>query len=321
MTGNQTPAGQPANNAIERELELVRNLAVYAGEVMGTADWDDHVSLARLVLTTGAGTEDTDRIAADLHSGRGSAWLREQVLSAAERDVAARQARIRVARVRAARETPIASASGPAPAQPDPPARGLDGSPGSPDPAPRPAGPSGTAAHHAQAAADNSQDGPGTTKGAGGRQPGLGTRVAVPGFGGGPPEPGPARPLDQARRLIVQAGEACTHLAAIAPDGPAAAQEATKIIGLLSQVRDLAAGQYAHDPEDTPAHGIRVARPAASPVRRPADRNSPAGQARPGRRRLCPPVPAPVQVDAIIAASLIAAAGTANPGKFPQPAR
>lgn len=52
---------------------------------------------------------------------------------------------------------------------------------------------------------------------------------------------GPDR-LDQMRRLIVQAGTKCTHLAAIAPDGPAAARQATEIIGLLNQVRDLAGG-------------------------------------------------------------------------------
>ena len=55
----------------------------------------------------------------------------------------------------------------------------------------------------------------------------------------------PDGPLDQARGLIVQAGVACTHLAAIAPDGPAAARQATQIIGLLSQVRDLVGGQPA----------------------------------------------------------------------------
>ena len=52
---------------------------------------------------------------------------------------------------------------------------------------------------------------------------------------------GPDRPLDQIRHLIVQAGTVAPHLAAIAPDGPAAARQATEIIGLLTQVRDLAA--------------------------------------------------------------------------------
>jgi hypothetical protein len=64
------------------------------------------------------------------------------------------------------------------------------------------------------------------------------------------PAPGePGRPLDQARRLIVQAGVACTRLAAIAPDGPAAARQASEIIALLSQVRDLAAAGWRSAPE------------------------------------------------------------------------
>jgi hypothetical protein len=70
----------------------------------------------------------------------------------------------------------------------------------------------------------------------------------------------PDRPLDQIRHLIVQAGTACTHLAAVAPDGPAAARQATEIIGLLTQVRDLAADRQAHD-----AAGSSV-NPSASPA-------------------------------------------------------
>lgn len=73
-------------------------------------------------------------------------------------------------------------------------------------------------------------------------------------------ETGPDWPLDQIRHLIVQAGTACTHLAAVAPDGPAAARQATEIIGLLTQVRDLAAGRHAHD-----AAGSSV-NPSASPA-------------------------------------------------------
>ena len=92
-----------------------------------------------------------------------------------------------------------------------------------------------------------------------GHPPGTASRVH------GPDEPAaptlaarPDRPLDQIRHLIVQAGTACTHLAAIAPDGPAARQ-ATEIIGLLTQVRDLAAGRHAHD-----AAGSSVNRSAAA---------------------------------------------------------
>jgi len=70
----------------------------------------------------------------------------------------------------------------------------------------------------------------------------------------------PDRPLDQIRHLIVQAGAACTHLAAVAPDSPAAARQATEIIGLLTQVRDIAAGRQAHD-----ATGSSV-NPSASPA-------------------------------------------------------
>jgi len=83
----------------------------------------------------------------------------------------------------------------------------------------------------------------------------------------GPDEPAaptlaarPDRPLDQIRHLIVQAGTACTHLATIAPDGPAAARQATEIIGLLTRVRDLAVGRHAHD-----AAGSSV-NPSASPA-------------------------------------------------------
>lgn len=74
------------------------------------------------------------------------------------------------------------------------------------------------------------------------------------------------QPLNQIRHLIVQAGTACTHLAAVAPDAPAAARQATEIIGLLTQVRDLAAGRHAHDvagssvnPSASPAAALAAA--------------------------------------------------------------